>query len=100
MSAFGLQYENPMTSCSDHFDGTRFFDPMGTPKSLCEVLRWCLAPAGSGRPGRTAEPSRRPPPPPRVSEYGMIIVRQPRQLADPDFGLNILIDPGGRRARR
>jgi len=31
-------YDGPM---SDHFDGTRFFDPHGSPpKSLAEVLRW------------------------------------------------------------
>ena len=37
-------YEGPV---SDHFDGTRFFDPDGSPpKSLGEVLRWQF---GSGR---------------------------------------------------
>ena len=31
-------YDGPV---SDHFDGTRFFDPDGVPpKSLGEVLRW------------------------------------------------------------
>ena len=31
-------YDGPV---SDHFDGTRFFDPDGVPpKSLAEVLRW------------------------------------------------------------
>ena len=35
-------YDGPV---SDHFDGTRFFDPDGSPpKSLAEVLRWQFGP--------------------------------------------------------
>src|SRR5882672_5336230 len=35
-------YDGPV---SDHFDGTRFFDPDGVPpKSLGEVLRWQFGP--------------------------------------------------------
>ena len=33
-------YDGPV---SDHFDGTKFFDPDGSPpKSLADVLRWQL----------------------------------------------------------
>ena len=35
------QHENLWRPVSDHFDGTHFFDPDGTPpKSFSEVLRW------------------------------------------------------------
>src|SRR5687768_62574 len=37
-SAQARYYDGPI---SDHFDGTRFFDPHGAqPKSLFELLRW------------------------------------------------------------
>src|SRR6267378_3070842 len=59
-------YDGPV---SDHFDGTRFFDPDGVPpKSLGEVLRWQFGPGRE----RQAWPEWAPSlhadtPPPRVS---------------------------------
>ena len=38
--AISKTYDGPL---SDHFDGTRFFDPDGVPpRSLAELLRWQL----------------------------------------------------------
>jgi len=60
-------YDGPV---SDHFDGTRSFDPDGVPpKSLGEVLRWQFGP-GRKRQALAQEWARAPhadTPPPRVS---------------------------------
>ena len=86
-------YDGPV---SDHFDGTRFFDPDGVPpKSLAEVLRWQV---GTDR-QRASWPDWVPnahsdTPPPRVSGDKVRLsfvghVSWLIQRAD----LNILVDP-------
>lgn len=86
-------YEGPI---SDHFDGSRFFDPDGAPpKSLGEVLRWQF---GGGR-QRAKWPEWAPSghadtPPPRV-DGGVVrlsFVGHASWLIQTS-GLNILIDP-------
>ena len=79
-------YDGPV---SDHFDGTRFFDPDGVPpKSLGEVLRWqfgtdrqraSLAGLGAERAQRYAAAARQ-------RRQGAAVVCRPCQLADPDRG--------------
>ncbi len=86
-------YDGPV---SDHFDGTHFFDPDGSPpKSLAQVLRWQF---GSGR-ERNAWPEWAPSayadtPPPRVSgdKVRLSFVGHASWLIQ-TAGLNILIDP-------
>jgi len=81
---------------SDHFDGTRFFDPDGVPpKSLGEVLRWQFGPGRE----RQAWPEWAPSPhadtpPPRVSgdKVRLSFVGHASWLIQAS-GLNILIDP-------
>ena len=86
-------YDGPV---SDHFDGTRFFDPDGVPpKSLAEVMRWQV---GTDR-RRAAWPDWVPnaqsdTPPPRVSgdKVRLSFVGHVTWLIQTG-GLNILIDP-------
>jgi L-ascorbate metabolism protein UlaG (beta-lactamase superfamily) len=97
LSAFWVSrmktYDGPV---SDHFDGTHFFDPDGSPpKSLGEVLRWQF---GSGR-ERQAWPEWAPSPhadtpPPRVTgeKVRLSFVGHASWLIQTS-GLNILIDP-------
>jgi len=86
-------YDGPV---SDHFDGTRFFDPDGVPpKSLGEVLRWQFGPGRL----RQAWPEWAPSPhadtpPPRVGgeKVRLSFVGHASWLIQTS-GLNILIDP-------
>ena len=86
-------YDGPV---SDHFDGTQFFDPDGSPpKSLGEVLRWQF---GADR-QRQAWPAWAPSPhadtpPPRVNgaKVRLSFVGHASWLIQTS-GLNILIDP-------
>src|ERR1700704_4971483 len=81
---------------SDHFDGTRFFDPDGVPpKSLGEVLRWQFGPGRQ----RQAWPEWAPSPhadtpPARVTgeKVRLSFVGHASWLIQTS-GLNILIDP-------
>ena len=81
-------YDGPV---SDHFDGTRFFDPDGVPpKSLAEVLRWQF---GTDR-QRASWPDWVPSAHSRYAaaagqrRQGAAVVRRPCQLADPDRGIS------------
>ena len=86
-------YDGPV---SDHFDGSHFFDPDGSPpKSLGEVLRWQF---GGGR-KRSVWPDWVPSPyadtpPPRVDAGGVRLsfVGHASWLIQ-TAGLNILVDP-------
>lgn len=80
---------------SDHFDGTRFFDPNGMPpKTLGEVLRWQF---GGGRERHAwpdwVENSHADTPPARVtSSVRLVFVGHASWLIQ-TAGLNILFDP-------
>jgi L-ascorbate metabolism protein UlaG (beta-lactamase superfamily) len=86
-------YSGPV---SDHFDGTRFFDPDGVPpKSLTDLLRWQLG----GRRQRTVWPDWAPSsfsdtPPVSVdgAKVRLSFVGHASWLVQ-NAGLNILIDP-------
>src|SRR6266700_1092346 len=86
-------YSGPL---SDHFDGTRFFDPDGAPpKSLGDVLRWQFG----GRRKREIWPGWVPSPhadtpPPRVDggKVRLSFVGHASWLIQ-TAGLNILVDP-------
>jgi L-ascorbate metabolism protein UlaG (beta-lactamase superfamily) len=86
-------YEGPI---SDHFDGTRFFDPDGSPpKSLGEVLRWQFGPGRQRQPWPEWAPSPyADTPPPRVTgnSVRLSFVGHASWLIQTS-GLNILIDP-------
>jgi L-ascorbate metabolism protein UlaG (beta-lactamase superfamily) len=84
-------YQGPI---SDHFDGTHFFDPDGSPpKSLGEVLRWQIAGGGAKWP-EWAPSSYADKPPPRVTgdKARLSFVGHASWLIQ-TAGLNILIDP-------
>jgi L-ascorbate metabolism protein UlaG (beta-lactamase superfamily) len=86
-------YDGPV---SDHFDGTHFFDPDGSPpKSLSEVLRWQFGPDRQ----RATWPEWAPSPyadmpPPRVTgdRVRLSYVGHASWLIQA-AGLNILVDP-------
>ena len=86
-------YEGPV---SDHFDGTRFFDPDGSPpKSLGEVLRWQFGPDRQRQSWPEWAPSPyADTPPPRVTGHKVRLsfVGHASWLIQ-TAGLNILIDP-------
>lgn len=80
---------------SNHFDGTRFFNPGGVqPRSILEVARWQLGRGGEAWPA--AWPSPFPPdrPPPRVTgaDLRVSFVGHATFLLQ-GGGLNILTDP-------
>jgi L-ascorbate metabolism protein UlaG (beta-lactamase superfamily) len=79
---------------SDHFDGTTFFNPGGTPpRGLGEVLRWQLSGGKVAWP--EAVPSPFPPdrPPPRVAGAARIAFAGHASFLVQAGGLNILTDP-------
>jgi L-ascorbate metabolism protein UlaG (beta-lactamase superfamily) len=86
-------YEGPV---SDHFDGTRFFDPDGSPpKSISEVLRWQFGPDRQRQPWPEWAPSPyADTPPQRVTgdKVRLSFVGHASWLIQTS-GLNILIDP-------
>jgi L-ascorbate metabolism protein UlaG (beta-lactamase superfamily) len=90
-AAMNRYYDGPV---SDHFDGTRFFDPDGTPpRSLFDLIRWQMAN------GRTRWPAWAPSPfadrpPARVAgvAWRFSYVGHASWLLQ-TAGLNLLIDP-------
>jgi glyoxylase-like metal-dependent hydrolase (beta-lactamase superfamily II) len=86
-------YEGPV---SDHFDGTRFFDPDGTPpKSFIRMLRWQFGSDRQRQPWPEWAPSPyADTPPPRVTgdRVRLSFVGHASWLIQTS-GLNILIDP-------
>ena len=86
-------YDGPV---SDHFDGTHFFDPDGSPpKSLSEVLRWQFGPDRQRAEWPDSAPSPyADTPPPRVTgdKVRLSYVGHASWLIQA-AGLNILVDP-------
>src|ERR1044072_5806092 len=84
-------YEGPV---SDHFDGTRFFDPYSSPpKSVTTLLRWDTSREKGPWPEWAPSPHRDTPPA-RVDgpEWRLSYVGHASWLLQ-TAGLNILIDP-------
>jgi len=84
-------YQGPVT---DHFDGTRFFDPDGVPpKSWLDVLRWRFNHKPAAWPDWAPSPFADIPPP-RISGAGVRLsyVGHASWLIQTG-GLNILVDP-------
>ena len=86
-------YDGPV---SDHFDGTRFFDPDGSPpKSLSEVLRWQFGPDRQRErwPDWAPSPYADTPPPRVTGDKVRLSFAGHASWLIQTAGLNILIDP-------
>ena len=82
-------YQGPV---SDHFDGTRFFNPGGeTPRGFLDVLKWQMAGGRTrwSRPQPALPPAR---PAPRVDDLTVTMVGHATLLIQV-AGVNILTDP-------
>ncbi|KIT14483.1 MBL fold metallo-hydrolase [Jannaschia aquimarina] len=81
-------YSGPV---SDHFDGTRFFNPGGTPlKGVGDLLRWRFGSDQADWP--SAVPVRQTRPEPRVTDLRVTMVGHATLLIQAG-GLNLLTDP-------
>src|SRR5437763_281078 len=90
-SASARYYDGPV---SDHFDGTRFFDPHSSPpKSIATLLRWYSGREKAEWPTWAPSPySDRPPARVAGPEWRLCYVGHASWLLQ-TAGLNILIDP-------
>jgi L-ascorbate metabolism protein UlaG (beta-lactamase superfamily) len=90
-NAMARYYDGP---ASDHFDGTRFFDPHGTPpKSLVETIRWWAGPAKAQWPAWAPSPfADRPPARVEGAAWRISYVGHASLLLQ-TAGVNLLIDP-------
>ena len=83
-TASARYYDGPV---SDHFDGTRFFDPYSSPpKSLATLFRWYMGREKSEWPELGAEPVQRHAARARRRAGVAALVRGPRELAAADRG--------------
>src|ERR1700730_13229119 len=86
-AALARYYDGPV---SDHFDGTHFFDPHGTPpKGIIDMLRWWSGPAKTQWPVWAPSPFADRPPArgggsARRRLASPLLLRRPRQPAHPD----------------
>jgi L-ascorbate metabolism protein UlaG (beta-lactamase superfamily) len=90
-SASARYYDGPI---SDHFDGTRFFDPHGvSPRSPFDLLRWQLQGGGAKWPAWAPSPySDKPPSRVTGANWRIVYVGHASVLIQ-TAGLNILLDP-------
>jgi L-ascorbate metabolism protein UlaG (beta-lactamase superfamily) len=90
-AALARYYDGPV---SDHFDGTHFFDPHGTPpKGIIDMLRWWSGPAKTQWPAWAPSPfADRPPARVAGSAWRVSYVGHASLLIQ-TAGLNLLIDP-------
>ena len=83
-------YSGPV---SDHFDGTRFFNPGGTPpRGLRDLLRWRFGETRARWPASVPSPFAGARPAPRVADLAVTMVGHATLLIQM-AGLNILTDP-------
>src|SRR5436309_480644 len=89
--AMARYYDGPV---SDHFDGTRFFDPNGAqPRSVIDLIRWRLTGTRPNWPDRWPSPySDRPPAEVSDKSWRISFVGHASLLLQ-TAGLNLLIDP-------
>ena len=84
-------YNGPI---SDHFDGTRFFDPNGMPpKTLSDVLRWQLTRKSTPWPDWVEHSAAAPPPPAVTGQTARVTFSGHASWLIQTAGRNILIDP-------
>jgi L-ascorbate metabolism protein UlaG (beta-lactamase superfamily) len=90
-SALARYHDGPV---SDHFDGTRFFDPHGAPpKSLLQLARWRLGPRGEPWPERLESPFRDSPPLRVDAQRWRISYVGHASFLLHSAGMNVLLDP-------
>ena len=90
-NAMARYYEGPV---SDHFDGTRFFDPNGAqPRSVIDLIRWRLTGTRASWPERSPSPyADRPPAQVNDKSWRISFVGHASLLLQ-TAGLNLLLDP-------
>ncbi len=90
-NAMARYYDGP---ASDHFDGTRFFDPKGAqPRSVVDLIRWRLSGTRASWPERSPSPyADRPPAEVNDRSWRISFVGHASLLLQ-TAGLNLLIDP-------
>jgi len=90
-NAMARYYDGPV---SDHFDGTRFFDPHGAqPRSVVDLIRWRLGGTRASWPERSPSPyADRPPAQVNDRSWRFSFVGHASVLLQ-TAGLNLLLDP-------
>jgi L-ascorbate metabolism protein UlaG (beta-lactamase superfamily) len=90
-NAMARYYDGPV---SDHFDGTRFFDPKGAqPRSTLDLIRWRLSGTRASWPERSPSPyTDRPPAEVNDTSWRISFVGHASLLLQ-TAGLNLLLDP-------
>src|SRR5262245_61640732 len=90
-NAMARYYDGPV---SEHFDGTRFFDPQGAqPRSVIDLIRWRLGGTRASWPERSPSPyADRPPVEVNNKSWRISSVGHASMLLQ-TAGLNLLFDP-------
>jgi L-ascorbate metabolism protein UlaG (beta-lactamase superfamily) len=90
-NAMARYYDGPV---SDHFDGSRFFDPQGAqPRSVIDLIRWRLGGTRASWPERSPSPyADRPPAAVNDKSWRIAFVGHASVLLQ-TAGLNLLLDP-------